>query len=582
MSLGLDGLGGASGGKAPRRIAAIVLSRLVCEVAEAHVAPLDPARGSSRGERAPLAVLLDEVAEVGEAREASGADVIDAVDEAARALGVRPGQRVTEAMACSAHLRVVHVPRARVLAALTTVAEIALSFGVVVHVAPLDAVWLDVSGVAHLFGGEEALRAEIEARVSSIGLRASVAIADGPRIAEALARHHGRPGVTSIAPRGRGAEALAPLTIGALPLGDEVRSLFARLGVLTVGDFARLPRAQVVSRLGARAAEVMALAMGYDQLPLEPYRAPEVLVDEASFEDGVETAPQLLFVLRGMVSRLSARLLGRAQATNRIAMRIAYDRSIFRLRTAEGASPPSPTTSEAPEILTVVELPAPLAHEGDLLRAVKAKLEQIELVAPAVGLRLELSRVVAAPRIQLDLSRDVTVSPDALPALLSELAAEIGASAIGVLSLASTFRPEARSVLVPVGESNVDPEGRLSSVGGASGVISSPEPPRLLPEPIPISSLDDAISRSSEAKGSDVASAPLFVGNEPFEIVRVSFDRRLDGVEWWAPSSASRDYLRVLVRSPQAASGSAPALVAEAWVYIDRRTGESFLQGWWE
>ncbi len=527
-------------------------------------------------------------------------------------------------MAFSASLSVVHLPRARIFAALATVAEVALSYGVVAHVEPLDAVWLDVSGVAHLFGGEEALLAEIEERVSTLGFRARVGIADGPRIAEALARHEtrGASRTDRIAAPGKGAEALAPLSLGALPLGDEARSLFVRLGVFTVGDFARLPRAQVVSRLSsskssaarrnARAAEVMALAMGHDPLPLEPYRAPEILTEETSFDDGIETASQLLFVLRGMVSRLSARLIGRAQATNRIEMTIAYDRSIFRLRSAGkaqllsnvGASPSSPdgvsrssSSAEAlpnasatmPELVTVVDLPAPLSNEGDLLRAFKAKLEQIELAAPAVGLRLELSRVVTAPRVQLDLSRDVTVSPDALPALLSELSAEIGASSLGVLSIANSLRPEARSLLVPVseGEARGRKATRETSLDTSRDLelsSASDEPLRLLPEPVSIGSLGE---------GESLVNVPIFIGHEPFEIARIVFDRRLDGVEWWASQSASRDYLRVLVTSrstePRSRAGQAASrdsepkeLVAEAWIYVDRRTGESYLQGWWE
>ena len=440
------------------------------------------------------------------------------------------------------------------------------------------------------------------------------------RIAEALARHKGRPGAVRVALPGKGGEALAPLSIDSLPLGEEARSLFVRLGVFTVADFVKLPRAQVTARLGDRAAEVMAIAMGHDLMPLTPYQAPEVLVEETLFDDGVETASRLVFVLKAMVSRLSARLMGRAQAVHRIEMAITYDRSIYRLRTGEAASQRAPSTvpsmktevpsmktevpsmkTEVPSMKTVVDLPAPLSHEGDLLRAVKAKLEQIELVAPAVALTLTLTRVTPAPRVQLDLSRDVAVSPQALPALLAELAAEIGPTRLGVLSVVDAFLPEKRSRLVPVSRA-LDRSVRVSSGGGASEErgarleseacsIERGSPTRLLSVPISLGRVgaEGSLVRLGAALTADLAAgrsesirerAPLFVKHEAYEVERVTFERRLDQVEWWTKKPASRDYLRVLLSRGDGVSGQTHA--CEAFVFVERGSSEVYLQGWWE
>jgi protein ImuB len=66
------------------------------------------------------------------------------------------------------------------------------------------------------------------------------------------------------------------------------------------------------------------------------------------------------------------------------------------------------------------------------------------------------------------------------------------------------------------------------------------------------------------------AGASLFLGSRAYVIERIAFERRLEAVEWWSRTPASRDYFRLLLRGSQGA--------AEALVYVDRNTKERFLQ----
>lgn len=537
-----------------RRVAAIVLPRFACELALAN---------KEHHSRAPLAVVFSEDGE-----EESAAAEVGAVCERARAAGVRPGMRVAEAMARTADLRFERVSPRALVRALGTIAEVAMEFGVTVsislHSPPLDTVWVDVTGAAHLFGGEASLADEIESRIAVLGHRARVAIAGGPNLARAFARFADNEGVSRVSPPGRDKEAVLGLPTSALPLPAGLTAYFARLGVHTVADLARLERAQLVARLEAFTAterltappphEVLAWLEGQDPRPLVPYAPPEVLVEEVSFEDGVETAPQLVFALRNAVSKLSARLVGRRQATSRIDLEIAYDRAIFRLR-------PCGAIGADPVAHLFVDLPAPLSHTDDLFRAVKAKTERMELAAPAVRITLALSRIARAPEVQLDLSRDVTVSPDALPALLSELSAEIGTERVGVLSIFDDHRPERRTHLVGVtpqaGPTKKAPEQATLSFDR----LEPGEPTRLLPEPV-------VLSRGPLAVGETI-----FVGRDAYVVERVTFDRRLDSIAWWSKEPCSRDYFRVSLAGP---------CKADAWVFVDRSNGETRLHGWWE
>ena len=79
-----------------------------------------------------------------------------------------------------------------------------------------DGFFLDVTGAAHLFGGEERLLADLSQRLDRFGLPARLAVADTAGAAWALSRFHLRAAV--VLPSGQEAEALAPLPIEALRL----------------------------------------------------------------------------------------------------------------------------------------------------------------------------------------------------------------------------------------------------------------------------------------------------------------------------------------------------------------------------
>ncbi len=409
---------------------------------------------------------------------------------------------------------------------------------------------------AHLVGGEEALLAELDARLAPLGHRVHAAIADGPRIAQALARHGAIAGCPAVAPAGEGARAMAGLPVQCLPIDAGMVTFLLRLGVVTVGDLARLPRSSLGARLGSQGAITLDLAAGRDAAPLVPWVAPRVLEEATSFEEGVLGAESLIFVLRAMTSRLGARLSARGEAAARLEVTISLDRSIARLR------------GVADELALSVDLPAPLADPNDLLRALKAKLERAELPAPAIGLSLTIPQITEARRVQLDLSRGTAVSPDALPALLAELSAEIGAERVGVLEVVDAHQPEARSRLVPVGEiAGADSVRSASLVIRASSFsLAAIEPTRIIPAGVGIGKL------SRGASG--------YVDRQLYTLDRVEFALRLDGVGWWTPSPTSRDYARAWLVS--AANGAEGAACGEAWAFVDRSTGEGVLQGWME
>ncbi|HEX5957091.1 MAG TPA: DNA polymerase Y family protein [Hyphomicrobiaceae bacterium] len=165
-----------------------------------------------------------------------------------------------------------------------------------------DGLSIDISGAAHLHGGEEALLVDLDRRLSAFGLAPRLAIAGTPGAAWALARHgitKGRaPGII-IAP-GTEAGALRPLPLAALRLPEATLSLLQRLGLRRIGDVIDAPRPPLAARFDALLLR-LDQALGRTLEPLVPavaapvYRAQTTFMEPiVSNEHVVEAATRLL------------------------------------------------------------------------------------------------------------------------------------------------------------------------------------------------------------------------------------------------------------------------------------------------
>jgi protein ImuB len=538
-----------------RRIAAIYLPNLLSE--------LGSEGATVRGAK-PLGVVLRSSTEAQE--ELSAAARLDAVNAAAYRFGVREGQSIAEACAMVANLTVRKIVHGDVQAALERLAEMALAFGATVSFSVPDTVWVDVTGASHLWGGEEQLGVELLSRVRALGHRARLAIASGPVLAKAFARwaslKPGEPeehGVRSISPR-RTAEEFAELPVLALPLAEECRGWLVRLGLLSVGDLAKLPKSAIAARLGEQAPQILELCAGRDPEPLVPFRPPQTLVEKMSWDEPVAGLSPLAFVLRGLSARVSARLSGRGQAAQTLLLTIEHDAINARFR----------GVAKTTELR--FKLGSPLWREDEICRVVASRLERHKLVAPSIGLRLEVPKLTSAVPKQLELSQVMAgatgrVGEGELAVVLAELIADVGETAVGVLSLVDTHRPELKSALVAVSEPANDerprprgPKKKLHKAVQQGAPIWSrlPNPPtRLLAEPV-------------ELHAALRVGATLAVGHELYTLERLSFEQRLEAVEWWLREPVRRDYLRLWLKNPNGG--------LEALVYVERETGRRFLQ----
>lgn len=570
-----------------KRIAAIVLSNLACELARLDDANLVP----------PFACIVDDDTSALQVPLVSGRDRLDAVDPIAWRYGARPGQRASEANAFAGQLRVVHLTRERIVHALETIAEIALGFGTTAaltlehHVektgeralpvlpndgalrsmprypagfgaGPLDTVWLDITGCARLVGGEDLLAAELTERAMTLGHRSRVAIASGPRIAQAIARWTTGIEQRLASPNDRlAALELGKLPIAALPIERGLLSWFGKLGIFRIDDLTHLDRAQLAHRLGPYAGDVLELVSGRDPMPLCPYHPPRTIVESAAFEEEITGIEPLTFVLRGLIAKAIARLDARGEACTSASLALSFDRGVIALANRDG-----PFLSDGMRL--DVELPLALSRQDDLLRTFRAKLEHIDRrpplgggqghpspwAAPLVAVTLTLDGLTTKPRHQLEALGGQRTDPRAFPLLLAELSAWLGTDRVGVLRVVDSHRPEMRSKLVPV----ASPVPVSVPSPGPVGNIA--EPTRILPEPLEVGTLE---------KG-----ALIRAEHQLYLVDQIQLTARIDRVEWWTASPVCRDYARAWLRSA--------SQYGEACVYVDRTTKRGFLHGWYD
>ena len=110
------------------------------------------------------------------------------------------------------------------------------------------ACWSTPPGVAHLFGGEERLAADLADRLAGLGLTARVAVAPTPAAAHALARHGAGAGPWF---SHDAAADCAALPVQCLRLSPDTVQLLRRLGLKTVADLAAVPPRALVRRFKA-------------------------------------------------------------------------------------------------------------------------------------------------------------------------------------------------------------------------------------------------------------------------------------------------------------------------------------------
>jgi protein ImuB len=425
--------------------------------------------------------------------------LVAAASPEARALGLHPGMAVSQARALVPGLDIRDHDPAADSDVLTRLALFAARrWTPRAAVSPPDGLFLDLTGVAHLFGGEERMCRRILAFCARAGFAARIAVAGTPGAAYALARF----GPGTICPVNGEPEALAPLPLAALRVEEPVLAAARRLGLETVGDLLPLPRGPLQRRFGKTLLARLDQALGRSGEPIEPVVPEEAPCATLRFAEPIATAEAIAEGLGLLMERLIATLREQGLAARTLAL--LCDRVDGKVeRIAIGT--------------------ARATRDGDhLLRLLAMKIEKIE---PGFG--LDSMRLVAGrvePLAPEQLSGDKAAEDLAM--LVDRLAGRLGPRRLYRATAVESDVPE-RSV------------ARIGPLDSASLWPKWPRPVRLLSPPERVENvvalLPDLPPRRFTWRG------------RAYRIARADGPERIHG-EWWrrtAEAEAVRDYFQV-------------------------------------
>ena len=443
---------------------------------------------------------------------------VHALNAAARAAGLWRGQAHADACAMLPHLISAPAEQDRDLMTLRRLALWGERFSPSVAIDTLmsgfEGLFLDMTGAAHLFGGEAALLADLRGRLGRAGIAASVAIADTPAAAWALARFSGE--AEAVASAGGAREALSRLPVEGLRLEPKALALLKKFGLKAIGDLYGLPRAGLARRfrgdIGFRVVERLDQALGFTPEPLDPERPPPRYRVWTPFAEPVIDMAGVSVHLPGLAEALCGQLSRDAHGARRL--RLTGFRVDGRVTLIEAA------------------LSAPAATPAHLIRLLREKgLEKLDLGFGIDALMLSAEKAEALEARQIEMDEAASAAPaHALAALIDRLQARLGEAVARRPSFKESWVPELSEAWAPAGpEPQIPPERddqRLRPIL----LFEAPEPVETLaelPDGAPVRFIWRRASR---------------------RVVKAEGPERL-GAEWWAVGSArprrTRDYYRV-------------------------------------
>lgn len=229
-----------------------------------------------------------------------------------------------------------------------------------------DCLFLDVTGIGVLFGGEENLTQEVVADSARLGYEVRVAVADTIGATWALARQSASPVVQVPSTE---YSALSALPIDSLRLSPETIDLLAQLGVTQLEQLLALPRESLRARFGEQLLLRIDQLFGTAQEMIVPYRPPPQFADEWLLEYPAEQREVIEQILQELMHRVARALADRREGVLRLSCRL-------------DCVPGRPLFLE-------IGLFRPSADAAHLCDLVQMQLEQTVLPGPVGRLRLE-------------------------------------------------------------------------------------------------------------------------------------------------------------------------------------------------
>jgi protein ImuB len=311
------------------------------------------------------------------------------MNAAAADLGLRIGMPLADARAMYPTLIVDHADDTADHRLAEAVTDWLGRYTPLVGLSPPGGMMLDITGCAHLFGGEEAMRKDIGRRLAVQGFKSRIAIAGTPGAAWAFARFGDKRIVADEELR----ETLLPLPLAALRIDADKIDALTRVGLKKIADIVDRPRAPLAARFGAHLLRRLDQALGHEEEPIVPRLPLPPYIAERCFAEPITHEDYILQTIEHLASELARRMEERGEGARALQVTLyRVDGAVRRLSVA--TSKPLRDTRALCRLFkerfsTLVDELDP-GYGYDVIRlsvttAEKATIAQRDIVASATG-----------------------------------------------------------------------------------------------------------------------------------------------------------------------------------------------------
>jgi protein ImuB len=236
-----------------------------------------------------------------------GRMVITAANALARKYGVSEGMVLADANMIAPELQVFDGKAGRNVKLLKALAEWCLRYTPLVAIDAPDGLLLDVTGCAHLRGGELAYLKELTDRLRALGYDVRPGMADTIGCAWGVARCAAS---GLIVPERGHRMALMPLPPSALRLPLDMLLKLQNLGLYQISSFIHMPRSVLRRRFGKDMVLRMLQALGQEEEFLLPLKEPVPYSERLDCLEPIKTRPAIEIAVRTLLENLCKRLYG--------------------------------------------------------------------------------------------------------------------------------------------------------------------------------------------------------------------------------------------------------------------------------
>lgn len=471
---------------------------------------------------------------------------------AARALGIAPGLTLADARARAPGIVTETIDReadaavlSRLVLWLTRYTPVAAEDVTEGPEGPMMGAMLDVTGCAHLWGGETGMLADLSTRLDRAGVAHRLGLAATPGAAWALA-HEGREALTIV--EGLPGPGIADLPVAGLRLSGEALTRLRRFGLTRIGQLMGIDRRALARRFASRKeADRVALrldqAMGLRAEPLKPLAPPAEHAVRLPCPEPILDRDGIAAGLERLMAELERDLEAAGEGARRFVLRAYRSDGTVAEAAVRTARP-----ERAPE------------HLGRLFA------ERLDRIDPGFGIdHLGLSAEGTGPMeastrpLGRGLGGD-EADPAALSALADRLTTRLGEGAVETLGAAESHLPERAERRAPFAGVTEDRRGAAlgealagaspETLGGAmlGAILASAEAGPAAPRPLRL--IDPAEPIEVVAEIPEGPPMRFVWRRVSRRVTRADGPERI-GPEWWRTAGGgtepprTRDYYRV-------------------------------------